>query len=122
MILKQRMDHLILQNSPPHRLDATGWKRSFSETKNCHRGGEGRPETSTETIQRVKQLFRMNQLSVFCDVSIKLQFPAVRVHRILGECILLSPNKLETLQTSSERDKQKGLEFAEQCSTQPNGY
>jgi len=87
-----------------------------------HTGGNGRPSTSVETIEQVRQLFQDDSSLSIRAASAQLGIPRSTVHRILHKCLFLFPYKLQNLQDISEADKEKRLEFAHHCSSHSEGY
>lgn len=90
--LTQRSVRRAIQKSPPYRTDILRWKQKFMESGDVdHRGGNGRPSTSVETIEQVWQLFQDNSSLRIRATASKLDITRSTSQRILHKCFFLFP-------------------------------
>lgn len=83
----------------PYRSDIVRWERSFLERKVlAHKGGNGRPRTSQETMPWVEQIFGSDRSLSICSASSMLQLSSTTGHRIYHEIFFLNLLKLQNLQ------------------------
>ena len=119
----QRWVRRVMRKKPPSRNDILRWDQSFLERGSlAHRGGNGRPRTSQETVDKIQELFRKNPKLSLRAASASLNVPTTTLHRILHESLFLFPYKLQNLQHLHESDKTKRLEFVQHCQRRPEGY
>ena len=119
----QRWVRTQIRKQPPARNTIIQWHTRFLESANIsHRGGNGRPRTSEQTVEQVRLMFQdQPQLSIREAASV-LDISTATVHRILRKCLFMYPYRLQNFHGLQNSDKIKRLQFARHCQNQPEGY
>ena len=73
----------------------------------------GRPRTSSENIERVRQAFSRFPIKSMCTAARELKLPPTTVHKVLHKRLRLYAYKMQMLQRLQPNDKPKRKEFAD---------
>ncbi len=112
----QRWVRTNMRREPPSRNSILRWHYYFMEHRNlAHRGGNGRPRTSAETVTQVRTLFENQPRLSIRQAASTLEVSTATVHRILKNCLFLYPYKLQNFHGLLDGDKIKRLQFAQHC-------
>lgn len=112
----------LLQKSPPHRSDTTWPEQSLLETENIgHRGKNGGPGTSGETIQKVRQFLHNGSTHSIGDDFSRSQL-STTIHRILCKWLFsVALTAFESSEPLNEAD-QKWLDLIGNSFTKQEVY
>ena len=107
---------------PPSPKSIRRWHLRFLQTGSVHDLiRSGRPRTSTERINAVRQLYTTTPITSLRHAEIQLQIPRSTIQKILKQLLSLYPYKIQTLQELTASDRLKRLEFAQHVLTQSCG-
>ena len=73
----------------------------------------GRPRTSAENIERVRQAFSRYPIKSIRTAARELELPPITVHKVLYKRLRLYAYKVQMLQRLQLNDKPKRKEFAD---------
>ena len=81
-----------MQREPPARTTILRWESNFQETANlAHRGGNGRPAASQDTVEMVQQMFESEPRTSLRQAERALGVPHATIHRILRRKLAMFP-------------------------------
>ena len=92
---------------PPSRPSIHLWHKKFMET-----GRSGRPRTSEENIDRVRQAFQCSPIKSIRTAARQLELPRSTVHKVLHKNLRLYAYKVQMLQAFQPNDMPRRKEFA----------
>ena len=98
---------------PPSRPSICLWHKKFMETVtvfNTRR--RGRPRTSEENIEHVRQAFQHSPMKSICTAARQLELPRLTVHKVLHKNLRLYAYKVQMLQALQPNDMPRRKEFA----------
>ena len=72
----------------------------------------GRPRTSEENIERVKEAFQRSPMKSICTAARQLELPRSTVHKVLHKNLRLYAYKVQMLQALQPNDMPRRKEFA----------
>ena len=72
----------------------------------------GRPRTSEENIERVRQAFQRSPIKSICTAARQLELPRSTVHKVLHKNLRLYAYKVQILQALQPNDMPRRKEFA----------
>ena len=72
----------------------------------------GRPRTSEENIERVRQAFQRSRMKSIRTAARQLDLPRAKVHKVLHKNLKLFAYKVQMLQTLQPNDMPRRKEFA----------
>jgi transposase len=99
--------------NPPSRTTIRAWYKKFTETGNVeHKKGAGRPRTSEEKVESIREAFLRSPRKSTRIASRELQIPRSTMHDVLRKRLKFYPYKLQILQHITENDKVVRKEFA----------
>ena len=98
---------------PPSRLLIRLWHKKFMETGTMFdTRRSGRPRTSEENIERVRQAFQRSPMKSICTAARQLELPRSTVHKVLHKNLRLYAYKVQILQALQPNDMPRRKEFA----------
>lgn len=98
---------------PPSRPTIRQWHRKFMQTGSVlHQKGAGRPRTSEENVERVREAFHQSPKKSVRTASRQLQMPRSTVHKVLRKVLKFKAYKVQLLHEIKANDKPKRMEFA----------
>lgn len=98
---------------PPSRPSIRAWHKKFMETGTVlDKGRSGRPRTSNENIDRVRQSFSRSPTKSIRSDATQLQLPRSTVQKVLHKNLRLYAYKVQLLQALEPNDKPRRKEFA----------
>ena len=107
---------------PPSGPSIRRWHRNFLEAGNvANRHGGGRPPTSEEMINEVREIHKREPSTSTRTAATQLGVSHTTVRNILRKSLSFYPYRIQTLQAFHGVDPQKSLEFAHQVRSQPEG-
>ena len=98
---------------PPSRPSIRLWHKKFMETRTVFdTRRSGRPRTSEEDIERVRQAFQRSSMKSIRTAARQLKLPRSTVHKILHKNLGLYAYKMQMLQALQPNDMPRRKEFA----------
>lgn len=98
---------------PPSRPSIRAWHNKFMETGTVfNKGRSGRPRTSEENIDRVRNAFDRSPRKSVRTAARQLQLPRSTVHKVLHKNLRLYAYKVQLLQALEPNDKPRRKDFA----------
>ena len=98
---------------PPSRPAIRLWHKKFMETGTVFdTRRSGRPRTSEENIERVRQTFQRSPMKSIRTAARQLELPRSTVHKVLHKNLRLYAYKVQMLQALQSNDMPKQKEFA----------
>ena len=99
---------------PPSRSSIRQWHKNFMEIGSVLDAvRSGRPRTSAENIERVRQTFSGSPTKSICTAARELKLPPTTVHKVLHKRLRLYAYKVQMLQRLQPNDKSKRKQFAD---------
>ena len=112
-IQTQRNYTIKYAKQAPARQSIRNWHKQFMETGTVlHKPRSGRPRTSEEDIERIRQTFSRSPTKSIRTASVQLQVPRSTIHKVLHKNLRLYAYKIQLLQELKPDDKPKRKEFA----------
>ena len=97
---------------PPSRSSIRRWHKKFMETRSVLDAvRSGRPRTSVENIERVRQAFSRSPIRFIRTAARELELPPTTVHKVLHKRLRLYAYKVQMLQRLQPNDKPKRKEL-----------
>ena len=96
---------------PPGRRTTQKWHAKFKEEGCLCSRKKTAPSPSTETIERVRNIFQRSPRKSIRRTSLELQMPSTTVWRVVREYLHMIPYKLHLLQHLKDTDKSTGEDF-----------
>ena len=97
----------------PPSLSIRLWHKKFMETGTVFdTRRSGRPRTSEENIERVRQAFQRSPMKSIRTAARQLELPRSTVHKVLHKNLRLYAYKVKMLQALQPNDMAKRKEFA----------
>ena len=98
---------------PPSRPSIRLWHKKFMETGTVFDARRsGRPKTSEENIERVRQAFQRSPMKSIRTAARQLNLPRATLHKVLHKNFRLFAYKVQMLQTLQPNDMPRQKEFA----------
>ena len=98
---------------PPPRPLICLWHKKFMETGTVFdTRRSGRPRTSEENIERVRQAFQRSPMKSIHTAARQLELPRSTVHKVLHKNLRLYAYKVQILQALQPNDMPRRKEFA----------
>ena len=98
---------------PPSRPSIRLWHKKFMETGTVFdTRRSGRPRTSEENIERVRQAFQRSPMKSIRTAARQLKLPRSTVHKVLHKNLRLYAYKVQMLQALQPNDMPRRKEFA----------
>ena len=95
---------------PPDQRTIQKWNAKFKGVCLCSRKRIA-PSPSTETIERVRNIFQRSPRKSIRKASLELQMPSTTVWRVIRKHLLMIPHKLHLLQHLKDTDKSAREDF-----------
>lgn len=109
----QRTFRNVYHQDPPTRQSIYRWMKQFKDTGSvAKKKSPGRPPTSVENVQRVKQAFERSPRQSVRRAARELQLPRSTVHDVLRKRLHMFPYKIQMVQQLQPDDGRKRMEFA----------
>ena len=77
-----------------------------------HRGSNGRPRTSEQTVAQLRSMFQDQPQLTIRKAASDLDISTATVHRILRKCLFMYLYTLQNFHDIQNSDKTKRLQFA----------
>ena len=107
---------------PPSGPSIRRWHRNFLQAGNvANRHGGGRPPTSDEMINEVREIYKREPSMSTRPAATELRVSNTTVRNILRKAFSFYPYRIQTLEALHGDDFQKRLEFAHHVRSQPEG-
>ena len=98
---------------PPSRPSIRLWHKKFMETGTVFdTRWSGRPKTSKENIERLRQAFQRFSMKFIRTAARQLELPRSTVHKVLHKNLRLYAYKVQKLQALQSNDMPRRKEFA----------
>ena len=98
---------------PPSRPSILLWHKKFMETGTVFdRRRSGRPRTSEENIERVRQAFQRSPMKCIPTAARQLELTRSTVHKVLHKNLRLYAYKVQMLQALQPNNMPRRKEFA----------
>ena len=109
----QRNYIITYGRDPPSRPSIRLWHKKFIETGTVFDTRKsGRPRTSEENIERVRQAFQRFPMKSIRTAARQLELPRSTVHKVIHKKLRLYANKMQMLQALQPNDMPRQKEFA----------
>ena len=109
----QRKFRTWYNRSPPSRPTIRAWYEKFMATGSVeHKKGYGRPRTSDENVERVRQSFLRSPQKSVRTAARELQMSRSTVHDVVRKRLKMYPYKLQIVQAITQDDRVARKEFA----------
>ena len=97
---------------PPTAQSIRRWHKTFQETGCLCKGkSSGRPRTSDENVEQIRESFVKSPQKSVRQASRELAIPPTTVWRVLRRRLRLKPYRIQLLQALHDGDMQKRIEF-----------
>ena len=98
---------------PPSRPSIRLWHKEFMETGTVFdTRRNGRPRTSEENIDRIRQAFQRSSMKCICTAARQLELLRSTVHKVLHKNLRLYAYQVQMLQALQPNDMPRQKEFA----------
>ena len=102
-----------MEETHHHVLQFVYGTRNLWRQRQCSmQGGVGRPRTSEENIERVRQAFQRSPMKSIRTTTWHLDLPRATVHKVLHKTLRLFAYKVQMLQALQPNDMSRRKEFA----------
>ncbi|KFM61202.1 hypothetical protein X975_03155, partial [Stegodyphus mimosarum] len=109
----QRHFQTIFGRNPPDVKSIKAWYEKFKNTGSvADLPRSGRPRTSADRVEAVRQSFLRSPKKSVCRASRELQIPKSSLHDILHKHLLFHANKVQIIQALSLNDSTRRYDFA----------
>ena len=108
--------------TPPSAPSIRRWHRNFQQTGSiANRHGGGRPRTSDELINLVREMYKREPKTSIRAAGTQLRVSHTTIRNILRKALSFYPYRIQTLQALHGDDFQRRLEFAQHVRAQQGG-